>query len=340
MRHKPICLTKETRQAHLIPKIMGKIDPHITIRPSDKVAIKINLSGSKEIYANTHYETVESLINYLKDAYSVSDISVIEGSSGAYQSNKSTWDIFYKFRYKEVELNGARLINLDDLPHENKFEARARSGQSYTIEYTRVEADTIIALSPPKTHHIFPISASILDISGFIKPEQRHLMFGASRSEINKSTHSSARDFAGLIDCAGQNFGRLYKELPYSLVIIDGLYGMEGKGPIKGSPVFHGFQIACEDAVLADSLTAFVMGFDSSEISYLYYAYKFNAGQNRWKKVLGAPPSNIRFPYRPHPQYEKQKEWKRQYINHDSKNGQKAHFGKNQGFKRKSNHRD
>jgi uncharacterized protein (DUF362 family) len=338
MKHKPVCLTKETRQARIIPKIMEKIEPHITIRPSDKIAIKINLSGSKEIYANTHYETVESLIKYLQEAYRVTDISVIEGSNGAYQAGKTTWEIFYKFRYKEVELMGAKLVNLDELPHPHRFETLDRSGQSRTIDYTHFDADYIIALSPPKTHNVFPVSASLLDISGFIKPDHRHLMFGAGRGEINKISHSRPKDFARLIDAAGKNFAKLYKKIPYSLTIIDGLYGMEGKGPVKGSPVFHGFQIASEDAVLADSLTAYVMGFDSSEIAYLYYAFQYGIGENRWKRILGAPPSNIRFPYRPHPAHEKQKIWKREYINTPANNGQKNNSKKNQGFKRKQNY--
>jgi uncharacterized protein (DUF362 family) len=336
MKHKPLCLIKETRQNYLIPKIMEKIGPHINFRPSDKIAIKINLSGSKEIYANTHYETAECLIKFLIESYGVKDISVIEGSSGAYDVNKSTWDIFYKFRYKEVELNGAKLVNLDELPHKEKFEVYDIHKKSRTIEYTTFDADFTIVLSPPKTHSIFPVSASVLDTLGYIKPDQRSLMLGASKNEIKKMTSSNVKEFARLIDCAGRNFARFYKNIPQSLTIIDGLYGMEGKGPVKGSPVFHGFLIASQDGVLADSLTSYVMGFDSSEISYLYYAYKEQAGENHWRKVIGAEPSQVRFPYRPHPFYEKQKEWKRMYNNIKNRDhGQNHNHRQNKSFKRK-----
>lgn len=324
MNHKPIILNKETRQSQLIPRLMELAAPHFTIRPSDKVAIKINLSGSREMYANTHYETVESLLHFLRNDLSVSDIAVVEGSSGAYHSNRSTWDIFYKFRYKEVELNGARLINLDELPHNRQFEVTMKSGQTRTIDYTAVEADYIIALSPPKTHQIFPVSASILGISGYIRPDHRVLMFGVTKKEMRSMNFHKSRDFASLIDCAGRNFAGLYGKIPYSLSIIDGLYGMEGRGPVKGSPVFHGFHIASEDAVLTDALTAYVMGFDPADLSYLHYAYRNRIGNNRWKKVIGASPSAVRFPYRPHPLHEKQKEWKRRYLNKRGPHGQKT----------------
>lgn len=314
MHHDKICLIKETRQSKIIPKIMDEIGPSLTLRPSDKVAIKINLAGSREIYANTHYETVESLIIYLKDNFGVTDISVIEGSSGAFHSSKSTWDIFYKFRYKEVELNGAKLVNLDELPHDKTLNVYTKSGTK-TVHFAEFEADYIIAVAPPKTHKIFPVSVSILDTVGYVKPEERVLMFGASRSEMRKLNYSNPEEFAKLIDDGGKNFARLYKKVPFSLVIVDGLYGMEGKGPINGSPVFHGFALACEDAVLADSLTAYIMGFDSSEISYLTYAYREGVGKNRWKKITGEDPGIVKFPYRPHPLFEKQKAWKKYYNN-------------------------
>jgi uncharacterized protein (DUF362 family) len=104
MKRKEIVLIKETRQNEVVKKIMEAIGPFLAIRPSDRVAIKINLSGAKEIYANTHYETVEAMIHYLQDKCGVTQITVIEGSDGAFFSGKTTWDIFYKFKYKEIEM--------------------------------------------------------------------------------------------------------------------------------------------------------------------------------------------------------------------------------------------
>ena len=128
MKRKEIVLIKETKQNEFVKKIMDSIAPFLAIRPGDRVAIKINLSGSKEIYANTHYETVESLIQYLREKFAISQITVVEGSDGAYFSSKTTWDIFYKFKYKEVELQGAQLADLDELPHEHILEVETVSG--------------------------------------------------------------------------------------------------------------------------------------------------------------------------------------------------------------------
>lgn len=313
MKRKEVVLTKETRQKEFVKKVMNTISPHLSIQPSDKVAIKIDLSGSKEIYANTHYETVESLIFYLKDKYGTTDISVIEGSEGAYHYGKTTWDIFYKFRYKEVELNGAKLVNLDEQPHDLTMEVETVVGPK-TIHYTKFETDYLISVVPPKTHHMFPATLSIPTIAGYVKHEDRPFLMGGLQSDFKKFNFSNTERFVQMIDCAGKNLARLLKELKPDMALIDGLYGMEGKGPIKGSPVFHGFAIASEDVVLADALTAYIMGFEVDQVSYLSYAYREGVGNNRWQNVIGVDPCHVKFPYRPHPLFQKQKMWKDVYL--------------------------
>jgi len=292
---------------------MDSISPHLNLKSSDKVAIKINLSGSREIYSNTNYKTVESLIEYLKENFGVSDISVIEGSDGAYFSGKNTWDIFYKFKYKEVELTGAKLVNLDELPHKFTLDAATLQG-SRPLSFTKFDADYLISVVPPKTHNIFPVFLSIPNLVGYIKPEERVHMFGASSSKMKKINFNSSDTYFQLIENAGKNFCRLLKEITPSLVIIDGRHGMEGKGPIKGSPVFHGFAIACEDAVLADSLTTYIMGFDVNDVSYLHFAFQEGLGNNRWQNIIGVDPPQVKFPYRPHQLYKKQKLWRDHYF--------------------------
>ncbi len=310
MNHKEIALIKETRQGAFIGKIMDCIAPHLTLKASDRVAIKINLSGAREIYANTHYETVQSLIDYIKEHFGVSRFAVVEGSEGAYHAGKTTWDIFYKFKYKEVELNGAQLVNLDDLPHDKLLTVETLSGPR-DIAYATVEADYTIIIAPPKTHNVFPVSLAIPSIIGFVEPEHRAFMLGASFAEQRRFNYNDAERFARLIHMAGRNTAKLLREVNPSMALIDGLYGMEGKGPVKGSPVFHGFSIASEDLVLVDSLTTFIMGFDVADVSYLHYAHLDGLGQTSWERVVGVDPLLVKFPYRPHPLYNKQKQWQR-----------------------------
>jgi len=327
MERKEIAITKETRQGKFVKKILDAIAPKLAIKSSDKVAIKINLSGSREIYANTHYETVESLIVYLRDNYGISDITIIEGSDGAFFTKKSTWDIFYKFRYKEVELMGVKLQDLDSLPHDKKFEVETLDG-TREVSYVEFEADYTIAVVPPKTHHLFPCILSIPGQTGYVKAEERGFLFGGLLSEIKKLKMPDEERYVKQLDIAGKNFAKLLKRVSPSLVLVDGLYGMEGKGPIKGSPVFHGFSIASEDPVLADSLAAYVMGFEADDIPYIYHSYREGLGNNRWQNIIGVDPIKVKFPYRPHPNYQKQKLWRAKILDkkRDNKNSEEKRF--------------
>ncbi|MBN2345173.1 MAG: DUF362 domain-containing protein [Candidatus Aminicenantes bacterium] len=306
MKRKEIVLIKETKQNEFVKKIMDAIAPFLGLRAGERVAIKINLSGSKEIYANTHYETVESLIDYLRERFSVGSITVIEGSDGAYFSSKSTWEIFYKFKYKEVELHGAQLGDLDELPHEHELTVETISGPRQ-VHFCRFPADYLISVVPPKTHNIFPVSLSIPNLVGFIRPEERVLMFGASAQEMKRINFFQSDKYFQLVQFANRNFVSLLKEITPSLVLIDGLYGMEGKGPIKGSPVFHGFAVASEDAVAADALATHVMGFHPDDVPYLELAFRQGLGNNRWQNVIGVDPQQVKFPYRPHPLFQRQR---------------------------------
>lgn len=319
MKRKEIVLIKETKQNEFVKKIMDSIAPFLAIRSGDRVAIKINLSGSKEIYANTHYETVESLIQYLRQKFAISDITVIEGSDGAYFSSKTTWDIFYKFKYKEVEMLGAKLADLDELPHDQILDIETIHGPQQ-VNYCRFPADYHISVVPPKTHNIFPVSLSIPNLVGFVKPEQRVLMFGASALEMKRINFFQSEKYFQLVQFANRNFVALLKRIPPSLVLIDGLYGMEGKGPIKGSPVFHGFAIASEDAVAADALATHVMGFNPDDVPYLDLAYREGLGNSRWQNIIGIDPMQVKFPYRPHPLFQRQRKWREAHSRSQGEN--------------------
>ena len=335
MKSKEIVLVKETRQKEYVRKLMDAISPYLHLKPSDKVAIKVTLPGSREIYANTSYSTVEALMFYLKDHFGVSDISVLEGSDAAYFSGKSTWDIFYKFKYKGVELNGGKLVNLDELTHENHLEVQTLAGPK-KVAYTQYETDYLISLVPPKTHNIWTVGLGIPNLIGFVKPEDRCLVYGTTNVDLKKVNTLRHDKFKLLQNFSGKNFSALLNQVEPSLSIIDGLYGMEGKGPVKGSPVFHGFTIASEDLVLADALTTFVMGFDSERISYITAAHEDGLGEKRWNNVTGVDPAQVKFPYRPHPAFQSHKPYKK---NTHGKFGNDRYKG-NKNYNRENRHKD
>ncbi len=307
MKRREIALIKESRRSLLIPSLLDLIKDHLTLKKNAHIGIKVNLSGSKEIYANTNYESVAILVKYLKKNFNPAKISIIEGSDGAFFSQRSTWDIFYKFKYKELEFEGAELVNLDELDHNQTLLVETISGEK-EVSYLKYPCDYLISITPPKTHNILPAFLSIPNLIGFVKAGQRAMVFGASAEEMKKINFSSNEKYFYLNLYANRNFLRLFNSINPQLAIIDGLFGMEGRGPIKGSPVFHGFGVACEDFVLADALTIFLMGFNCNDLEYLELAYQNSLGLNRWQNILGSDYQSVKFPYRPHPLFYRQKQ--------------------------------
>ncbi len=57
--------------------------------------------------------------------------------------------------------------------------------------------------------------------------------------------------------------------------IVDGIVGMEGNGPISGTPVASNVLVFGDDPVATDVVGARVMGFDPEKVSYLAEAARF-----------------------------------------------------------------
>ena len=59
------------------------------------------------------------------------------------------------------------------------------------------------------------------------------------------------------------------------LAIVDGIIGMEGDGPIMGTPRGYGVLAMSRDLVAADATCARVIGFDATKLPYLEAAGRF-----------------------------------------------------------------
>ena len=99
--------------------------------------------------------------------------------------------------------------------------------------------------------------------------------------------------------------------LPH-LAVIDGFEGMEGSGPNNGDAVDWHTALAGLDAVAVDHLTAYLMGFDPSQIGYLAYCRKTGLGIGDLSQIevlSGLEPKSVRRVFRPHPGTQRQLAW-------------------------------
>jgi uncharacterized protein (DUF362 family) len=99
--------------------------------------------------------------------------------------------------------------------------------------------------------------------------------------------------------------------------VIDGLEGMEGNGPIEGTPVDHGFALAGPDVIAVDRIGAELMGVDIADIGYLNFCGNAGFGQLDRKKIkiLGSDdPAKHVIKYRMNDNIEWQLKWKKDMV--------------------------
>lgn len=98
----------------------------------------------------------------------------------------------------------------------------------------------------------------------------------------------------------------------WGATVIDGYEGMEGEGPLRGTPVPSRLAIASTDFVAADRIGVEAMGVNPSWPGYLQYCCDAGLGQYDLAKIdlRGSTPlSQVRKIYRLHPRVNKQIEW-------------------------------
>jgi uncharacterized protein (DUF362 family) len=97
----------------------------------------------------------------------------------------------------------------------------------------------------------------------------------------------------------------------WGLAVIDGFEGMEGNGPVSGTPVPHKIAIVSTDFVAADRVAAETMGVNADWIGYLNYCGQFGVGQYDLAKidVQEALIAQVKRPYRLHQDVDRQLKW-------------------------------
>lgn len=121
-----------------------------------------------------------------------------------------------------------------------------------------VDADVVVSMPKMKTHHWAGVTLSLKNLFGTLPGR----VYGWPKNVLHwAGIDRSILDIAGAVEPA--------------YVIIDGIVGMEGNGPIFGEPVPSGILVFADDPVAADTVGATVMGFDAEEIPYLSEAGRF-----------------------------------------------------------------
>lgn len=164
---------------------------------------------------------------------------------------RDTWDIARLARYRtEIPNFDARFtdLNRDDVsPIPNFADER-----EFFFPNTALRADLIVSVAKMKTHHWAGATLSMKNFFGLVpgnvygwpKNKLHHIGIPRSIVEINRVFR---RTFA----------------------IVDGIVGMEGNGPIQGTPKPAGVLVMGPDLVAVDATCCRIMGMNPEKVEYL-----------------------------------------------------------------------
>lgn len=118
-----------------------------------------------------------------------------------------------------------------------------------------VEADLIVSLAKMKTHHWVGYTGALKNLYGTIPG----IKYGWPKNVLH---HAGIPETVYDINAS----------LPKTIGIVDGIVGMEGDGPIMGSPKALGLLAISTNPTALDATLARIMGLDPTRISYLKLA--------------------------------------------------------------------
>lgn len=269
-----------------------------------KVVIKPNFVGVDRQLCATHADTVEAILEFL-GPYVKDEILIAESPGFA-----PAMEGFDNYGYLRLPKKyNVKLIDLDDEPFtilhavDDKFYPEPIRCANLLLDRD------VYVISPAvmKTHDRAVVTLSLKNIVVGAALKDKGFRWGG-RGKNDKPIVHGGRGDAGI----HFNLFTLSQKLRPDLAIVDGFEGMEGNGPMGGTPVDHKVAVASTDWVATDRIAAELMGFDFTKIGYIWFAAQAGFGEGDLSKIeiLGEKvQDNIR-KYRPHDRVQFQYKWK------------------------------
>jgi uncharacterized protein (DUF362 family) len=179
-------------------------------------------------------------------------------------------------------------LNLDEV-RPVKLRTRASRLKQLYLPRTVLEADYIVSLPKLKTHHWVGVTLSLKNMFGIVPG----CCYGWPKNVLH---------WAGIVP----SILDINSTVRPDFAIVDGIIGMEGNGPIQGSPKPSGVLIMGDDPVAVDATCARVMGLNPARIDYLAKAGTL-LGHLQAEKIcqIGESVASVRTPFTVLPAFQK-----------------------------------
>ncbi|HEY4362001.1 MAG TPA: DUF362 domain-containing protein [Bryobacteraceae bacterium] len=141
-------------------------------------------------------------------------------------------------------------LNRDDVSSVMGFADR----KEIYLPNTALRADLVVSLAKMKTHHWAGATLSMKNFFGLVPGS----VYGWPKNELH--------NVDGGIPQSIMELNRIFRR---SFAIVDGIVGMEGNGPIHGTPKAAGVLVMGSDLPSVDATCCRLMGIDPTKVEYL-----------------------------------------------------------------------
>jgi uncharacterized protein (DUF362 family) len=275
------------------------------LRRKKYVLIKPNCVAVNFQLGSTHADALLGILDYLAPRFK-GPIVIAESS------RDETWDAYENFHYNRVISEyRSQKVQLVDLNEEERFETFELIDRNIHMTQVRLAARLfdpdafVLGSAILKSHDAVVATLSV-----------KNIVMAAPLHNSRKSTekwHDKRKYHAGYRQMH-MNIMLTAKLLRpfWGATVIDGYEGMEGNGPLAGTPVASRIAIASTDLVAADRVGVEVMGINPEWPGYLNYCGRAGLGCYDLAKIEmrgGVAPAAVRKTYQLHKAIEKQLEW-------------------------------
>lgn len=257
---------------------------------SRRVVIKPNFVSSTVALASSHADQARGILDFLRE-FHPGRVVIAEASA------EDTRTAFRNFGYRALlDEYDVELVDLNDGPFETLY-IRSRAGEELPVRVAAMVLDRdnyVVSAARLKTHDSVVAALSI-----------KNLVMGGIRRGDKPLVHQGCK-------MINLNIAELAGRLWPALSVIDGIRGMEGDGPCRGTSVQSGVVISSTDALAADRVACEVMGVDFKKVGYLVHCAERGLGEADLKRIeiAGESIQDCAMSFKLHCAVEKQYRWR------------------------------
>ena len=301
----PVAFTTGTNRKEMLFEVIKPFEKEIKAGLKKKqLIIKPNMVVTNRELCATHKDALRALLDYLKPIYK-GQIIIAESSSSVNSSdgfkNYGYTDLAKDYNIKFYDLNtkstGTPYFILDRDLHLDQIQlADIFANPDYYV----------ISLSRLKTHNTVVMTGGIKNLA-MAAPLNPGSVNGGKPISYKRNMHSGGARWLHY------NMFLVAQKVRPDFTIIDGVEGMEGNGPINGTPVDHRIAMAGFDVVAIDSMCARLMGIPLENVGYINYCAAAGLGnmdRNKIEIIGGKDPDQSIITYKLGQNIDMQLEWK------------------------------